>query len=307
MKKLFSVLWFYGALGLGVSHAEAQELAKSGPVAEQSAKQPFSVTVTGKGEPMIFIPGLSCSGNVWHGTVEHFKDRYECHVLTLAGFAGQPALGGDGPMLETIRDGIGRYIREKGLQKPVIVGHSLGAFMAFWLGATFPGEVGPLVAVDGMPFFPALQNPKATSESVKKIAKGVRSSFEGQTPQQFAFSLRLFLRGMVTDNKAFEKVAEDSDRSDPKAIARAMYELMTVDLRPAVASIQVPVLVVGATALNTDAKQRSQAEENYRKQVETIPDHRMIFAPKARHFIQLDEPDFLFGEMDLFLKKAGRP
>ena len=38
---------------------------------------------------MILIPGLTCGGDVWKSTVEHFKDRYECHVLTLAGFAGE--------------------------------------------------------------------------------------------------------------------------------------------------------------------------------------------------------------------------
>ena len=57
----------------------------------QEKKPLFAVTVTGSGRPMILIPGLSCGGNVWDGTVTHFKDRYECHVVTLAGFAGQPA------------------------------------------------------------------------------------------------------------------------------------------------------------------------------------------------------------------------
>jgi len=30
----------------------------------------------------------------------------------------------------------------------------------------------------------------------------------------------------------------------------------------------------------------------------------VIFAPKARHFIQLDEPEFLFREIESFLKEA---
>ncbi|MBC7510822.1 MAG: hypothetical protein H7320_19065 [Ferruginibacter sp.] len=45
----------------------------------------FSVTVTGKGQPVILIPGFSCSGDVWKETVNHLKNKYQCHVLTLAG------------------------------------------------------------------------------------------------------------------------------------------------------------------------------------------------------------------------------
>ena len=45
----------------------------------------FSVTVTGKRQPVILIPGFSCSGDVWKETVNHLKNKYQCHVLTLAG------------------------------------------------------------------------------------------------------------------------------------------------------------------------------------------------------------------------------
>src|ERR1041384_48927 len=73
----------------------------------------FSVQVTGRGKPMVLIPGLTCGGDVRNTTVEHFKNRYECHGLPLAGFAGQPSIGA--PMLETIRTDIAAYIREKKL------------------------------------------------------------------------------------------------------------------------------------------------------------------------------------------------
>jgi len=40
---------------------------------------------------MILIPGLSCPGDVWDETVAHYKDRYQMHVLSLAGFRGRTA------------------------------------------------------------------------------------------------------------------------------------------------------------------------------------------------------------------------
>ncbi|MFZ0035104.1 MAG: alpha/beta hydrolase [Sedimentisphaerales bacterium] len=98
-----------------VSLLEAEEKEGGGKPAA------FTVKVTGSGRPMILIPGLGCGGNVWDGTVAHFKDRYECHVVTLAGFAGQPSIGG--PFLEQVRSGLVEYIRQKKLERPVIVGH----------------------------------------------------------------------------------------------------------------------------------------------------------------------------------------
>ena len=116
-----------------------------------AADSAFSVQKVGKGQPIILIPGLLSSGAVWSSTVERYKDRYELHVLTLAGFAGQPPLDSDA-FLPIVRDAIVRYIRDQKLDRPVIVGHSLGGFLGFWIAATTPDAVGGVIAVDGVPF-----------------------------------------------------------------------------------------------------------------------------------------------------------
>ena len=96
-----------------------------------------------------------------------------------------------------------------------------------------------------------------------------------------------------------------STRSDPKTVAQAFYEILTTDLRPMLKDIRSPVLLVGATAFATEHDQRKAAEEKYRLQVATIPRHKVVFAPKARHFVQLDEPQFLFKEIESFLEETA--
>ena len=71
----------------------------------------FDVTKTGTGRPMILIPGLFCSGKVWDGTVEHFKDRFECYEITLPGFAGQPPIQSDS-ILKTITGQLANFIKQ---------------------------------------------------------------------------------------------------------------------------------------------------------------------------------------------------
>jgi hypothetical protein len=39
----------------------------------QSIADPaFQVKITGKGQPMLFIPGATCSGDEWQATVAHY-------------------------------------------------------------------------------------------------------------------------------------------------------------------------------------------------------------------------------------------
>src|ERR1700693_2527820 len=100
------------------------------------AQAPFQVKVTGQRQPVILVPGLSSSGETWDTTVEHYRDRFECHILTVAGFAGVPRVAA--AMLERVRHGIAEYIRQKHLDRPVIVGHSLGGFLALSVASRYP-------------------------------------------------------------------------------------------------------------------------------------------------------------------------
>jgi pimeloyl-ACP methyl ester carboxylesterase len=293
----------FGMLLAGLSLIFCQAcFADNAEVAQPNKPAAFAVTVIGSGRPMILIPGLSCGGNVWDSIVTHFKDRYQCHVVTLAGFAGQPSIGQ--PFLVQVRDSLDKYIRDNKLQKPIIIGHSLGGFLAFWLGIMNPDDVGPIIAVDGVPFFPALNDPNATSQSAKPIAENMRAMYNMQTQAQFAAGNQMYLAGMITDPKEVIRVTSLSGKSNPKAVGQATYEILTTDLRPMVQAIRTPVLLIGATASIQNPAVKKAAEDNYRSQVATVPRHKVVFAPKARHFIQLDEPDFLIQEVESFLKET---
>ena len=194
---------------------------------------------------MILIPGLACGGNVWDGAVAHFKSAYECHVVTISGFAGQPALS-DGTVAKVLEE-LKSYIRDMKLQRPIIIGHSMGGFLAYWLGAELPTDIGPIIAVDGVPYYPALIDPGATLESQKPKAEMFRKMIPSQTPEQFAAINKMTLATMITDPKELERISASSNQSDPKAVAQAFYELMTIDLRDKLKSIQSPVLLLGST------------------------------------------------------------
>ena len=195
--------------------------------ATPAAERAFEVRVVGSGRPAILIPGLTCSGDVWLPTAEHFAAVYESHILTLAGFAGVPPV--EGPFLSTVRDDLARYIRDAGLEQPIVIGHSIGGFLALWLAASEPDLVGPVVSVDGVPFLPALRDPRATERSTRRSARKARSSARDLTPIRFRIQNRMMLLTMISDPAHATAVAEKSTLSDPPTVAEAVYELMTTD------------------------------------------------------------------------------
>ncbi|MGC4054409.1 MAG: alpha/beta hydrolase [Paludibaculum sp.] len=166
---------------------------------------------------MILIPGLQSAGAVWDTTVAHFKDRYECHVLTLAGFAGQPPLPDSEPLLKTVRDQLSAYIREKKLAKPVIVGHSLGGFLALWMAESEPELTGPIVIVDSLPFLPAAWMPGASVESMKPQAEQMKGMIAGMKSEAWSNYQKHnpAIDTMISGDEGKAKATEWGLKSDP--------------------------------------------------------------------------------------------
>lgn len=264
-----------------------------------AAPKSFSVAVSGHGRPVILIPGLSSPGSVWDGTVAHLGDHYATHVLTLAGFAGEKPI--DGALTTTVVEELNDYIRAQHLQRPIIIGHSLGAFIAFELASRHPDVTGPIVAVDGLPYAAALMMNGATKEQIAGQAAAMKAFFATQSPEQFAMQTKMSLQSMITRPEDVERVASAAVKSDPATVGRAMEELLTTDLRDDVAKITQPVLLIAAGS----SEKSAEIKASYEAQIAKVKNHRVVVAEKARHFVMLDDAPFFFGAVDDFLKSSS--
>ena len=262
---------------------------------------PFQVKISGKGRPVIFIPGLSSSGETWDTTVARYKDRYECHVLTVAGFAGVPRV--PGPILERVRDGLAEYIRKNKLHKPVIVGHSLGGYLTLDFAAKYPDLPGRIVIVDAYPFYAGLANPDATAEQARASAEMIRKSIASQPREQYDRFVKsgAATRMMVAKESDFDRIVEWGLKSDPSAVADAMAELYAGDLRGELPKIKVPALVLAEWASFAQYSDRAKTEANLKSQYQKLEKVEIQINDKARHFIMWDDPEWMFGQLDLFL------
>jgi pimeloyl-ACP methyl ester carboxylesterase len=267
------------------------------------------VEITGKGRPMLLIPGLATSGEVWRDAAARYSGTHECHAVTLGGFAGSARF--EGPFLETARKALLAYVRMRKLERPILVGHSLGGVLALQLAAEAPDAFGPVVVLDAVPFLGGLGQPQATSETVRAQMEPMRKMIAGQSQEAYASFQKTspHLRGIVTGEANFARVLGWASRSHPAAVADAMSDTYSVDLRDSIAQIRSPLLVLGSWYGFKDFSTREAIEQNFRTQYAKAPRWSFALADTARHFLMLDDPEWTWRAVNGFLDSlaAARP
>ena len=108
----------------------------------------FSVEVSGEGPDVIFVPGLATSREVWGDAVAGLGPGYRVHLVQVKGFGEPAGPNAQGQVLAPLVEELARYIADNGIDRPVVVGHSLGGLMALMLGADHPALPGKLLIID---------------------------------------------------------------------------------------------------------------------------------------------------------------
>ncbi|RFP09663.1 MULTISPECIES: alpha/beta fold hydrolase [unclassified Duganella] len=286
------------AASLALAYAAAPAVAAG--TAAASAHPAFKVEVTGKGEPVILIPGLASSGEVWNGTVAHYCGNRQCHVVTLAGFAGVPAI--EGPLLPAVEQQLSDYITANKFDHPIVIGHSLGGFLGMKLAADHPDQVGRLVIVDTLPALAAIQMPSITGAQMKEMAANTRTRMESMDAESYRANQLKTLHVMITKQEDIDRAIGWGKQSDHATIINAMVEMMSEDLRPEVSRIKAPTLVLGAWIAYKDYGTKPMFEQLYKSQYQQLPNVKVELADNARHFIMYDDPAWMYDRIDNFLK-----
>lgn len=291
-----------------VNHAEGH--ASHGHQHAAFASDRIHVAVDGDmdGRDIILIPGLSSSPAVWQGTVDHLVAQdgvgWRVHRIHVNGFAGAPAEGNaTGPVAAPVAEEIARYIREQGLKKPAVVGHSMGGTMGMMLAARHPDLVGRLMVVDMIPFMGAMFGaPGATAESVTPVADQIWTAQSASPRDAYVAQATTAINGMINTESRREEALEDMRDSDQKVSAAAFRELVTTDLRPELAKITAPTEVL-YVKFNDARMTDAITDAIYQASFATLPGAKLKRIDDSAHFIMFDQPTAFYGELDAFLAR----
>jgi N-formylmaleamate deformylase len=248
----------------------------------------FTVEVIGSGPDVILIPGLTASRNVWRPTVAALPG-YRYHLVQVSGLGGAPARGNArGEIVAPLADEIARYIRANHLERPAIVGHSMGGTLALMLAERHPTDVGMVMVVDMLPQPAELLG--ASSSGIRGVADAL-SNLSG-TPLG-----RTLIDSAI---RAFGNDSIDNLKSDPDVVARAAHELALTDLTPGLAHLAVPLTVLYAAP---DPSLGPAADGVYRDAYAGDPSAHLVRIDGSGHMIMADQPRRFAEELKKFLRE----
>jgi pimeloyl-[acyl-carrier protein] methyl ester esterase len=261
----------------------------------------FSDEIVGKGPDVVFIPGLASSRSTWKATAERLRGHYRLHLIQIAGFAGEPSrANATGDVLVPTAEAIDAYMVEQKLSPATAVGHSLGGTTLLYLSQKHPEHLRKVLIVDALPFFGGMQNPTATADSIRPQATKMRDAMLANTAPVTAASLAPQMKAMSKDPATQQMIAEWGAVSDRTVVARAMYDDLTLDLRPGLAAIRTPIVLLypDNVPLGVPAGMMEKVYPAVYAPASTV---KPAVVANSQHFIMLDQPQVFADALDAFL------
>ena len=281
-----------GAMALGCTVAAPAAVAPGAAPTRPTARprfQPtrFSVQVTGTGPDVILIPGLTSGRHVWASSVRAVPG-YRYHLIQVSGFAGEPVRGNrDGVVIAPLAAEIARYIADRGLQRPAVVGHSMGGTLGMMLGADHPNLVGRLMVVDMLPQPAGLIG--GTSTSLGPFGDRLRGMLGTPGGRRVLGSLM----------SAFSPPDTGERTSDPDLVGRALHDLARIDMTNRLAAIRAPLTIVYGAP---DPQARAAIERTFTSAYGRARGARLVRIDGAGHMVMLDQPTRFNAALRDFLR-----
>lgn len=268
--------------------------------------------VFGDGDPaMVCNNGIGVSTFFWHYLVDHFRDRLAVVVWDYRGHGRSqvPANGADLSMRRVTRD-MWTVADRVGVQRPILLGHSMGVQVIFEAFRQRPADVGGLVPVLGTYRRPLDTFGDMTySRQVFDVLIAVAHSRAAPWVDRYLF------RPVVALPVAYEVAkgigAVDGSRMSRTELRRYMHHLGEVgvelffkmamemgehDASEVLETIDVPTLVVAA---EFDTFTPIVASFHMR---DTIPGAEFLYLEGATHAGIVEQPDVINPRIERWLE-----
>ena len=256
--------------------------------------------VSGNGRPpVVFVHGFACAHSDWDAQVAHLSPRHQTIAVDLRGHGASPGTAEECTIARLAAD-VTAVITHLALPPAVIVGHSMGCRIAVEAAWQARDRVAGVALIDGSQFAAAM-------EPTLNAAFGAPGGFAALSNRWFQdmFTAR-------SDPTVAAAVRARATRLPRDIGERLMLEMLRYDvehLSTALASLQVPTLIVQTTYSNERRERRSMRQGQdtpYLRFVrDTVPHARVEIIEDTGHFPQLDEPARLNALLDSFLADLG--
>lgn len=279
--------------------------------AQSAEPNRFSVVTVGNGPDVILIPGLSSPRAVWLSTAERLKSTHRVHLIQLKGFGEPAGPNASGPVLQPFVDELGAYIADRKLDRPAVIGHSMGGLAALMLAADRPSLPGKVMVVDALPFIGILFG-AANVDAIRPQATQMRDMLVGNAARQApVFSAPDCPATLPAPSKPQGTMSNSGEgnclvrygagASDLKVVGQAMYDDMVTDMTPRLKLITAPVTMLYPQ--DDRLLTATAAAKTYGDAYAGLPSAKLVPIAGSYHFIMQDQPAKFAAQLDAFLKR----
>jgi pimeloyl-ACP methyl ester carboxylesterase len=241
----------------------------------------------GSGEvELLFVPGWCCDHTFFAPQFDYFKPTHTVTAVALRG-CGRSDSPPDGYDIPNLADDIAWFCEEVGIERPVVIGHSLGGMIAIELGARHPSLPRALVADDPGPVYP--------TDLSTRLFLGFAEQLAGPTAEDVRRAWVVDAAGPTADEELRKKVV-DTMCSVALPVARAVIEGVTRwNGVAAMMMCEVPLLVLLSGAGGSNDPSRLKPLK---------PDTQFGITVGSGHFHQFEVPDQVNAMIERFLVTA---
>ena len=268
MKKLTAIFLYYSMFLIIGSCAPKDTAVSADGV-------PIAFQVQGSGTPaLVFVHGWCCDKSYWDAQVPYFSKTHKVVTIDLAGH-GESGLGREAYTMEAFGGDVVAVVDKLGLDKVVLIGHSMGGPVVLNAARRMPGRVIGLVGADTYKII----EPEFTQKQMEEYLANFRADFARTT----VYIVHTMFPSSA-DSTLVEKIAADMSSAPQEVGLSAMegsLDFMFNDQTIALREVNVPVRCINSDMYPTDV----EAARRYASSFE------VAFMSEVGHFGMMEDSE----------------
>jgi pimeloyl-ACP methyl ester carboxylesterase len=246
--------------------------------------------VFGHGRPVVFLHGWLGSWRYWFPTMERVAENFRTYSFDFWGF-GESRRKSTYESIQNYSDQVIRFLDELGIDRCLLVGHSMGGMVALKTAINHPKRISRVAAV-GAPIVG-----DSLSWLLKLTDRPLFADAFARVPAFRRFMFHWFLG--EADDQHVHEILDDSVKSSSTTLRNAVGSMWRTDLRPELSRLSVPSLIV-------HGGRDEIVHPNQADLFDNVSSAEVVVMPESRHFPFLDEAE-LFNELLLRFLKQDAP
>jgi 3-oxoadipate enol-lactonase len=232
-----------------------------------------------EGRPWLaFSHSLACSTRMWDGQIAAFKDRYRVLVYDTRGH-GQTAAPRGQYTLEGLADDLHALLKHLKIEKPHLVGLSMGGMIGQTFALKYPGVLASLTLADTTSRYPAAA--AAMWQDRIRIAEANGMEALVQTTLE-----RWFTPGFREKSKEeVSRVAAQILKTPVPGYVGCCHAIPKIDVTARLQELELPALVI------CGEQDPATPPAMARDIAQALPGAKLALIPQAAHLANIEQPE----------------